>query len=139
MSERRRSPEQIDETLLSHVAGLPRGSQRWFKTALQTIATVDPFEGTREAEEEAPAQRPREVRGGGATLDRVIGGEADVRRETQEYPELAEELKGIAEIADLLREAGRQHRQLGEDVLRQELEEEEEEPRDEDDGATPGA
>ncbi len=139
MSDGRQTAERIDEALLSQVAGLTRGSQRWFSTALQTIATVDPFEGAREAEEEAPAQRPRAERGGGATLDRVIGADADVRRETQEYPELAEELKGIAEIADLLREAGRQHRQLGEDVLRQELEEDEEEPRDEDDGATPGA
>ena len=139
MSDGRQTAERIDEALLSQVAGLTRGSQRWFRTALQTIATVDPFEGTREAEEEAPAQRPRELSGGG-TLDRVISGEADVRRETQEYPELAEELKGIAEIADILREAGRQHRQLGEDVLREELEkDEEEEPRDEDNGTGPDA
>ena len=36
----------------------------------------------------------------------------------EDYPELADELKGIGDIADLLREVGRERRRFGEDLLR---------------------
>ncbi len=135
MRYRRRSAESIDGMLLRHLAGLSSGSQRWFRTTLQAIVTAEPPEEISEAKAEPSERRPAAAAGGPA-LDRAAGGEGDVRREAPEHAELPEELKGIAEIADLLREGGRQHRQMGDDILRQELEEdEEEEPRDEDNGA----
>ncbi len=36
----------------------------------------------------------------------------------EDYPELADELKGIGDIADLLREVGRERRRFGEDLMR---------------------
>ena len=125
----------MDGTLLRHLAGLSSGSQRWFRTTLQAIVTADLPDEEGEAKAEPSERRPAAA-AGGPTLDRAVGGEGDARREAREHADLPEELKGIAEIADLLRESGRQHRQMGDDILRQELEEdEEEEPRDEDNGA----
>ena len=36
----------------------------------------------------------------------------------EDFPELADELKGIGDIADLLREVGRERRRFGEDLMR---------------------
>jgi len=36
----------------------------------------------------------------------------------EDYPELADELKGIGDIADLLRESGRERRRFGEEIMR---------------------
>lgn len=119
MSGRQRSRPKIDATLLIHVAALPAGGQRWLKTALQAIAASQPLS---EAEEKGKPPGPRRQ----ATrprrrpdLDEVLSGEADLRKQANAYPELAEELHGIADIADLLREAGREHRSLGDEILRE--------------------
>jgi hypothetical protein len=36
----------------------------------------------------------------------------------EDFPELADELKGIADIADLLREGGRERRRFGDELMR---------------------
>ena len=48
-------------------------------------------------------------------LDDLISGEAGAE---ESYPELADELKGIGDIADLLRESGRERRRFGEELMR---------------------
>ena len=115
--------------LLGRVAGMPRGSQRWVKTALQAIETLAPESERERSSEPAPRRRPEPARA--TDLDELINGGADPREQTESYPELAEELKGIADIVDMLREAGREHRRMGEDILR-EVESGEEEPEERD-------
>ena len=125
MSPRERGLPDIDETLLAQVAALPQGGQRWLRTALYAIATI---ESETEVEEKRPRRAPRreakppqpERPSGGraSSLDEVLSGEADLKEQVEAYPELAEELTGIADIAELLRELGRERRRLGEDALR---------------------
>ncbi len=120
MSSSGREPKKVDESLLRRVASLPPGGQKWLKTALQTIATLEPAEVHEQATEQAPAaggEAPRRARG--ADLEEVLSGAADAREQVEAYPELAEELEGIADIVDLLREAGRERRRLGEEILRE--------------------
>ena len=126
MSARGSAGRAVDPMLLGRVAGMPRGSQRWVKTALQAIETLAP---EREAEDEPRPRAPEPKRP--ADFEDVLSGGADLREQTESYPELAEELKGIADIVDMLREAGREHRRMGEDILR-EVESGEEEPEDRD-------
>lgn len=112
----------MDRQLLGRVAALTLGQQRWLRTVLQSIWTLEAAGGEREEQPQelpqrraaAPSAEPaREPRGEG--LDRLLGGE-DVSEE--EYPELADELKGIKDIADLLREGGRERRRFGEELMR---------------------
>ncbi len=58
------------------------------------------------------AEEPEEPRRRG--LDELIGKGGS----EEDYPELADELKGIGDIADLLREVGRERRRFGEDLMR---------------------
>ena len=116
-----RTEPKIDRELLGRVASLTRGQQRWLRTVLQSVFTMEPATkrpageerprraGPRRAEPE-PAQEPRRK-----DLDDLLSGE-DVSAE--EYPELAEELEGIGDIADLLRESGRERRRFGEEIMR---------------------
>ncbi len=121
-----RTEPKIDRELLGRVASLTRGQQRWLRTVLQSVVTMEPAArepaprrpaeeerprraGPRRAEPE-PAQEPRRK-----DLDDLLSGE-DVSAE--EYPELAEELEGIGDIADLLRESGRERRRFGEENMR---------------------
>jgi len=124
VSPRERGLPDIDETLLAQVAALPHGGQRWLRTALHAIATIEPEteveeKGTRRAprREAKPPQPERSGQGG--SLDEVLSGEADLKEQVEAYPELAEDLKGIADIAELLRELGRERRRLGEDAQRE--------------------
>ncbi len=133
VSGSQRSRVQIDESLLAQVAALPVGGQRWLRTALHAIRIIEPVaeageKGARPAVS-PEAERPQP----GPSLDEVLSGEADLKEQAKAYPEIAEELQGIADIADLLREAGRERRRLGEDILRES--EEEDEPGEEDEGA----
>ena len=59
-----------------------------------------PADGAEPEHAEEPEERPRRREG------RLAG------------PEAADEFKGIGDIADLLREVGRERRRLGEDLLR---------------------
>ncbi len=58
------------------------------------------------------AEEPEELRRRG--LDKLIGKGGS----EEDYPELADELKGIGDIADLLREIGRERRRIGGDLMR---------------------
>jgi len=111
----------MDRELLGRVAALTPGQQRWLRAVLQSVFTMEPAAkrpadeerrrtaGPRPAERE-PAPEPRRQ-----GLDRLLSGE-DVSEE--DYPELAEELKGIGDIADLLRESGHERRRFGEAIMR---------------------
>lgn len=102
------------------LASLSRGAQRWLKTALQAIAALEPEVEGREGER--GPEPPRGRRRGAPDLDQVLRGEVDLRQEAEAYPELSQELEGLAEIIDLLREAGERRRRLGEEILREEEE-----------------
>jgi hypothetical protein len=117
-------PSDVDPTLLVRVASMSRGSQRWLKTVLQTIQASDLDAGEeRERAEPEPMRRPPpRLQRAPANLEDVITGKADLREQLESYPELSNELEGLAEVIDLLREAGERRRKRGEDVLRELLE-----------------
>ena len=48
--------------------------------------------------------------------------DTDLRDQLEAYPELSNELEGLADVIDLLREAGERRRRRGEEVLRELLE-----------------
>jgi hypothetical protein len=135
---------RIDRDVLARVAATSRSTQRWLRTALQTIRTMPP---AREAGADfvppltrLPRRRPRpdpelerepEVELFPPDLDDMMTGRRDLKEQLEARPELAEELEGLSDIIDLLREAGKKRRQMGEDALREELlrqTEEDEEP-----------
>lgn len=128
--ERERSIMGVDELLAVRVATLSRGGQRWLKTALQVIATSDVLE-EEEAEaprasapprrEAAPPVTEEPEKAQAASLEDVITGKADLREHLDAYPELQDELEGLADVIDLLREAGEARRKRGEQILREEI------------------
>jgi hypothetical protein len=65
----------------------------------------------------------------------MLDGKKDQREQAEAYPELSDELEGLGDIVDLLREAGGERRRLGEEIRDQRLGEQEgdEEPEDEGD------
>lgn len=116
-----RTEPKIDRDLLGRVASLTRGQQRWLRTVLQSVVTMEPAarrpageEGPRRAPPRPAEREPAQERQR-QNLDDILGGE-DVSEE--DYPELADDLKGIGEIADLLRESGRERRRFGEEIMR---------------------
>lgn len=114
---------KLDRELLGRVAALTSGQQRWLRTVLQSVFTMEPPLKRRaeEAEERPRAAREQVAEGEAAEkprrqgLDKLLSGEGSSE---EEYPELADELKGIADIADLLREGGRERRRFGEELMR---------------------
>jgi len=103
------------------VASLTRGQQRWLRTVLQSVLSMEP-PARRRAEEQHPRRaRPRPAEGEPTQeprrrgLDDLLSGEGVPE---EDYPELADELKGIGDIADLLRESGRERRRFGEEIMR---------------------
>ena len=115
---------KLDRELLGRVAALTPGQQRWLRTVLQSVFTMEP--SARRRAEGEPGERPRRPKPRTAErepaqerrrpgLDELLSGE-DVSEE--DYPELADELKGIGDIADLLREGGRERRRFGEELMR---------------------
>ncbi len=116
------SKPKVDRELLGRVAALTPGQQRWLRTVLQSVFTMEtPRKRRGEAEaEERPQRRKRppaapeaeeEPRRRG--LEELLSGE---KGSEEDFPELADELKGIADIADLLREGGRERRRFGEEL-----------------------
>ncbi len=115
---------KVDSELLGRVAALTPGEQRWLRTVLQSVFTMD-LPQKRRADEEPPESlrraRPRTAEPEAAPgprrkgLDELLSGEGGSE---EEYPELAEELKGIADVANLLREGGRERRRVGEEIMR---------------------
>ncbi len=130
---------EVDELLLARIAGLSPGSQRWVKTAIQSLTSNDapgPADALVSTQKAAgpplPKSKPRKRP---ASLEDVVTGKADLRDHLHEYPELSEELEGMADVIDMLRDAGQRRRRLGEQILREEIlgetpakEDDEEEP-----------
>ncbi len=120
---RDRRIDSIDESLMARVADLSPGGQRWLKTAIHAIATTDvegpPVASRRPRAGPAPQLEPPVKRP--ASLEDVITGKADLREQLDAYPELSEELEGLADIIDTLREAGERRRKRGEQILREEI------------------
>ncbi len=129
---------KVDRELLGRVAALTPGQQRWLRTVLQSVFTMET--PTKRRAEEEPEERPRRRKRRPAApeaaeeprrrgLDELISGKGGSE---EDYPELADELKGIGDIADLLREGGRERRRFGEELMRlfEGAEDEEEEERD---------
>lgn len=136
--ERDRGLNKIDESLAVHVSTFPPGAQRWLRTVLQAISTTETAE-LEEEEETAQAPAPayeaevateaeQAIEAEPATLEEVITGQANLRDHLAAYPELAEELEGLADIIDMLRDAGEARRRRGEQILREEILGETDEP-----------
>ncbi len=113
---------KVDRELLGRVAALTPGQQRWLRTVLQSVFTMETPRKRRGEEE--PEERPRRRKRRPAApeaaeeprrrgLDELLSGEGGSE---EDFPELADELKGIGDIADLLREGGRERRRFGEEL-----------------------
>ena len=123
----------VDPSLLVRVSSLSPGGQRWLKTAIQVIRSSDvgSTEKPEKTAETPPPRKPSRLLQPPANLEDVITGKADLREQLESYPELSNELEGLADVIDLLREAGDRRRKRGEDILRELLEGEEEQPEEE--------
>ena len=138
-----RTEPKVDRELLGRVASLTRSEQRWLRTVLQSVLTME-APSRRADDEERPhraglrpaerehAQEPERQPAQRQDIDDLLGGEGV---SAEDYPELADELKGIGDIADLLRESGGERRRFGEEIMRlfggSEGSDEEEEEEDE--------
>lgn len=112
---------EIDETLILRLAALSPGTQRWLKTALQSIRTM-PGSQEDELDWEPPAAVVEEPeRAHPSPLEDVITGRAKLDEQLEAYPELSEELEGIGDVIDMLRDLGASRRRRGEDILREEI------------------
>jgi hypothetical protein len=112
----------LDPDLVERLAEMPAQGQRWLKTALVTIRGFDDADPPREAVAPAPvpvAEERAQLERRPADLEDVISGKARLEDQLEAYPELAEELEGLSDVIDLLREAGQARRRKGEDVLRE--------------------
>ena len=135
----------VDPSLVVRVSSLSRGSQRWLKTAIQVLhssdvgAVAEPAatEPPAPARKPSPLQRPAPLQKPAANLEDVITGKADLREQLESYPELSNELEGLADVIDLLREAGDRRRKKGEDILRELLEGDEEQTEEDKGGEEP--
>src|SRR2546428_818691 len=107
--------ERIDPSLVARVAALSPAGQRWLKTALHAVNTTADLPAARgEPPRASPGRRA-------PNLEDVISGKADLREHLESYPELVEELEGLADIIDMLRDAGEKRRKRGEQILREEI------------------
>jgi hypothetical protein len=119
----KRGEGAVDGDLLVRVAGLSHASQRWLRMALLAIEdletdTAKPSRrrrGQRKGEEEAVRERPV------GNLEDVIRGKSTLDAQLEAYPELSDEMEGLAEVIDMLREAGAARRRTGEQILREEI------------------
>jgi hypothetical protein len=112
--------KQIDDALLARIAALPQGGQRWLKTVLHVVRSDDAL--LEEFREDKPGPVPEtKAREKTAGLEDVITGKADLKEQLEAYPELEEELEGLADIIDMLRDAGERRRRRGEQILREEI------------------
>jgi hypothetical protein len=122
----KRAEGGVDRDLMLRVAGLSRPGQRWLRMALIAIEGLDatdtqtPERGTRprprgRTAEEPPKQRPA------ANLEDVAAGKSTLDEQLEAYPELSEEMEGLADVIDMLREAGEARRRTGEQILREEI------------------
>ena len=117
--------QNIDPQVLRRVARSSRATQRWLKTALQTIRTMPP---AGEAALRVRPARPEQVPDPAPTpdtepeprapdLDDLLTGRRSLKEQLEARPELAEELEGLADVIGMLRDLGRERRKKGEDIL----------------------
>jgi hypothetical protein len=133
---RRQAPQNIDPALLSRIAELSPGGQRWLKTAIVTMRTmpardvdagpppelsVEVPPQLRKRPKTAPQrQAPETPRQHLPDMEDIITGKVDIK-ELDKYPELAEQLEGMGEVIDMLRGLGESRRKRGEQILRDEV------------------
>jgi hypothetical protein len=110
--------DNIDETLVRRLASFSPDTQRWLKTALQTVRTMP---APREDDPEEPLAHVVKQEAMPSPLEDVIAGKAKLDDQVEAYPELAEELEGIGDIIDMLRDIGESRRKRGRDILREEI------------------
>ena len=119
--------KDIDRQVLRRVAGSSRATQRWLKTALQTIRTMPPAgeaapqvrraqpkpepEPTLEPDP-APEPEPRLP-----DLDDLLTGRRSLKEQLEARPELADEIEDLADVIGMLRELGQERRKKGESIL----------------------
>ena len=115
----------IDRQVLRRIAGSSRATQRWLKTALQTIRTMPPAgeaalrvrparpEPTPDPE---PAPDPEPERRA-PDLDDLLTGRRSLKEQLEARPELADELEELADVIGMLRELGQERRKKGESIL----------------------
>ncbi len=121
--------ERIDLSLMRRVSDLSPATQRWLKTAVQSIRTM-PAGREERIEDVSPPEHLRRLPEGKSrkktekpappTLEDVITGKRKLE-EAEQYPEIAEELEGIGEVIDMLRDLGESRRKRGEQILRDEI------------------
>jgi hypothetical protein len=111
--------QNIDRQVLRRVAGSSRATQRWLKTALQTIRTMPPAgeaaPQVRRAQpkpEPVPEPEPRLP-----DLDDLLTGRRSLKEQLEARPELADELEELADVIGMLRELGQERRKKGESIL----------------------
>ncbi len=123
--------QNIDPQVLRSIARSSRATQRWLKTALQTIRTMPPAGEAalrvRPARPEPvpdPAPTPdteptpeTELEPRAPDLDDLLTGRRSLKEQLEARPELAEELEGLADVIGMLRDLGRERRKKGEDIL----------------------
>ena len=114
------SERGLDKDLAERLGNIPLSGQRWLKMALVTIRDFDDAP----AREVAPPPQPRRIAKPKKSrkpvdLEEVISGRAKLEDQLEQYPELQDELEGLGDVIDLLREAGQARRRKGEDVLRE--------------------
>ena len=137
---RRQTIEDVDPALLSRIARLTPGGQRWLKTAIVTMRTMPTRSSDDEPHAELPVEvppqlrkRPKASQKRPPDMEDIITGKADIK-ELDKYPELAEQMEGMGDIIDMLRGLGASRRKRGEQILRDEiLGSQEERQRTEDD------
>lgn len=120
-------PENVDPALISRIAQLSPGSQRWLKTAIVTMRTMparaEDAESPAEPRVEVPPQlrkRPKAPAKRPPDMEDIITGKVDIK-ELDKYPELAEQMEGMGEVIDMLRGLGESRRKRGEQILRDEI------------------
>jgi hypothetical protein len=139
MPSNRDDTNDLDEALATRLATMSGGSQRWLKTALQAISvSSDAPDDEPEVVEAAPKVELQERETPSAPdLEDVLAGKMSLEEQLERYPELSEELDGLTDIIDLLRDAGERRRSRGEQILREEIMGEEPESKGAEDGEEP--
>jgi hypothetical protein len=113
--------QNIDRQVLRRVAGSSRATQRWLKTALQTIRTMPPAgEAAPQVRRAQPKPEPvpePEPEPRLPDLDDLLTGRRSLKEQLEARPELADELEELADVIGMLRELGQERRKKGESIL----------------------
>jgi hypothetical protein len=132
---RRDTPDNVDPALLSRIATLSVGGQRWLKTAIVTMRSMPVGAEALEKSVELPVEPPPQLRRRRQgtlppaekkptrkppDLEDIITGKASIN-DLESYPELAEQMEGMGDVIDMLRGLGEARRKRGERILREEI------------------